>query len=68
MSTVKSPFCWFTTEEIMQMMVELKANLEQSNANYMRQADKKRMSKEFSEGDLVMAHLNKGRIPARSYS
>lgn len=49
-------------------MIEVKTNLEKTNVIYKAQAHKKRRSKEFSIGELVMAHLSKRRTPAGSYS
>ena len=38
------------------------------NQTYKSQADKHQRFKEFKEGDLVMIHLRKVRLPAGKYS
>ncbi|KAG8380474.1 hypothetical protein BUALT_Bualt06G0019100 [Buddleja alternifolia] len=50
-----------------EVQAEVTRNIEASNAKYKQAIDKKRRSRAFMEGDLVMVHLRKERFPARTY-
>ncbi|XP_073263062.1 uncharacterized protein [Populus alba] len=47
---------------------EVRQKLEESNAKYKAAADRKRRLKVFTEGDLVMVYLRKGRLPVRTFN
>ena len=49
---------------ITQMFEEVTTNLKDANAKYKSEADQHHRLKRFSEGDLVMVHLQKSRFPA----
>lgn len=42
---------------------KVRAHLKAVNAKYKGEADKHRRKKAFQEGDLVMAHLRRNRLP-----
>ncbi|RVW33880.1 hypothetical protein CK203_082948 [Vitis vinifera] len=47
---------------------EIRLKIEESNAKYKKYADQKRRGQSFQEGDMVMVHLSKERLPAGFYS
>ena len=51
-------------EQVVQAHHDVTRHLEQSNARYKLDVDKYRRCKVFDEGDLVMVHLSKNRLPA----
>lgn len=51
-----------------ELLQEVRTQLESTSDSYRRQADKQRRPKEFFIGDLVMVHLSKGRTPVGTYS
>lgn len=49
------------------MHADIKKQLEESNARYMADADKKKRLKLFQEGDLVIVYLRRECFPAGIY-
>ena len=54
-------------ERIAKLHEDITVQIEKMNQAYKSQANKHRRFKEFKEGDLVIIHLRKVRLPARKY-
>ena len=55
-------------KRITKLHKDVTTQIEKMNQAYKTQADKHQRFKEFKEGDLVMIHLRKARLPAGKYS
>jgi hypothetical protein len=48
--------------------VEVKQRLQKSNQEYKHRADQRKQQLQFRVGDMVLAHLRKGRFPRGTYN
>lgn len=55
-------------ERIQSIQADARDKVQQTNKKYKQAANKHRQAKTFQEGDLVMIHLCKNRLPAGTYS
>lgn len=53
-------------ERITKLHQEVHKHIEEANAKYKAKADRKGREVDFKEGDLIMVHLSKGRLPTGS--
>lgn len=64
----KSKLAAKIAEDIKAMMELAKKYLEIASKKYKHQVDRKKRVRDFHVGDVVMAHLSKGRTPCFTYS